>query len=221
MASKRVYISGPMRGLPDLNRAAFEKAAAIVREAGYAVVNPHEINGAWEIGMKDRGLELSGADYIERDLRELLHCNSILLLPGWENSVGARCELAVAFTLNLSVLTLIGFHGKLGETPPSAVTVLAGGYHVPPGPVLTAWDGNAIPSRDRVVDAVRTLDANLAGSLENGLAEVPAGAVVSAQWRDEDSETTQYLSRLDHLRTLLELAMAHLARGNAEATHAG
>ncbi len=136
MAFRRIYISGPMRGLPDMNRRAFWNAAHYLRGFGHDVVNPHEINGSWEIRMEERGLKPRGADYLERDIRELLHCDAIVLLPGWENSVGARCELAVAFTLNIEVMTFnMAGRGTLGETPPPFVTVLAGGYDVAPGPV--------------------------------------------------------------------------------------
>ena len=40
----RVYISGPMSGLPELNFPAFHAAAASLRAKGLDVVNPAEIN---------------------------------------------------------------------------------------------------------------------------------------------------------------------------------
>ncbi|MBT9158943.1 MAG: hypothetical protein DDT26_00192 [Dehalococcoidia bacterium] len=40
----RIYISGPMTGLHDLNFPAFRDAAAKLRAIGYEVVNPAELN---------------------------------------------------------------------------------------------------------------------------------------------------------------------------------
>ena len=53
---KRIYISGPMTGLPEFNFPAFHAAAAKLRERGHAAVNPAEINaetgGDWHYYMK-------------------------------------------------------------------------------------------------------------------------------------------------------------------------
>lgn len=83
--------------------------------------------------------------------------------------------------------------------------------------VATDVLGPSFPSRDRIVRAVRELDDQLAGSPEDGLPRVPLTATLSARWADEIGETTQDLGRVHHLRTLLELALAHLSLGNAEA----
>ena len=40
MASKRIYISGPMTGMPEHNFPAFHAAADRLRKAGWSVVNP-------------------------------------------------------------------------------------------------------------------------------------------------------------------------------------
>lgn len=80
---KRIYIAGPMTGLPDLNFPAFNRAAAILRAVGYVAVNPAEINpdpaAKWQ-------------DCMFRDLAELDTCDAILMLHGWEKSPGAQIE---------------------------------------------------------------------------------------------------------------------------------
>ena len=80
---KRIYIAGPMTGLLDLNFPAFNRAAAILRAAGYVAVNPAEINpdpaAKWQ-------------DCMFRDLAELDTCDAILMLHGWEKSPGAQIE---------------------------------------------------------------------------------------------------------------------------------
>lgn len=39
---KRIYIAGPMSGLPEFNYPAFNRAAAVLRAQGHHVENPAE-----------------------------------------------------------------------------------------------------------------------------------------------------------------------------------
>lgn len=79
----RIYIAGPMTGLPDLNFPAFHAEAAKLRAAGHEVSNPAEIN-------PDHSA--SWIECMARDIPELLKCEAIRLLPGWETSDGATVE---------------------------------------------------------------------------------------------------------------------------------
>jgi hypothetical protein len=92
MIASPVYISGPMTGLPDHNRAAFNATATCLRAAGYEVVNPAE-----------QPEQKNWQEYMRHDLRLLLTCRSLVLLPGYERSRGVRLELAVARALSLPV----------------------------------------------------------------------------------------------------------------------
>lgn len=93
----RLYISGPMTGLPEFNFPAFYAAAAALRAKGLEVVNPAEINattdGDWH-------------QYLREDIKALCDCDGIVLLPGWEGSKGAHLELHVAHRLGLQIATL-------------------------------------------------------------------------------------------------------------------
>lgn len=83
----KVYISGPMTGIPHYNRGAFLFAEFILRAEGYEVVNP------WRLG------EVEGwghFDYMRRDLAALADCDGIYMLPGWWRSRGAKVEWFVA-----------------------------------------------------------------------------------------------------------------------------
>ncbi len=94
--TKRVYIAGPMTGYPEHNYPAFEAAAKTLRDAGYDVVSPHEINP-------------ESTPYVEamrNDVRELITCDSICLLDGWERSRGAFGEEYLARLLEFEVVNL-------------------------------------------------------------------------------------------------------------------
>jgi len=91
----RVYIAGPMTGLPGRNYAAFEHAASRLRAQGHEVVSPAEIND---------GLEHEGyAACMKRDILALVECRAIQMLPGWEKSRGACVEHGIARALDMLV----------------------------------------------------------------------------------------------------------------------
>lgn len=94
----RVYVAGPMTGLPEFNRPAFDARAASLRAAGHIAISPPEITDAVFGGDTTRPY----AEYIAADLRELLTCEAISLLPGWHLSRGARMEEHVAAVLGLA-----------------------------------------------------------------------------------------------------------------------
>lgn len=95
--STRVYIAGPMTGLPEFNYPAFNKAAARLRDLGFHVENPAENpdppGKIWE-------------GYMRMAIAQLVTCDTIALLPGWDASRGARIEYDLAGTLGLRRLTL-------------------------------------------------------------------------------------------------------------------
>lgn len=91
----RVYVAGPMTGLKDFNYPAFNAVADKLRAKGYEVENPADhgtVDGAdW-------------ADYMAYDLTRLGLCGMIALLPGWENSKGARLEVHIAEQLGMAIV---------------------------------------------------------------------------------------------------------------------
>jgi len=90
----RVYISGKMTGVPDLNFPLFNAEAARLRALGYDVVNPVELcpdpAATWH-------------DCLKADIKALLDCDSIVMLEGWENSQGAHLELHIAHRVGIKV----------------------------------------------------------------------------------------------------------------------
>lgn len=98
----RVYIAGPMTGYPEYNVPAFKDAALLLRYEGHEVVSPVEI---FKIHFGNN-TELHPSEYLIKDILDLFTCDTICLLKGWEGSVGAKCEAAIAVTLGMKFRTL-------------------------------------------------------------------------------------------------------------------
>lgn len=84
----KVYLSGPMTGLPKHNYPAFLQKAAVLRGLGITVLNPAEHFGG------DRSLDRT--EYLEADARDILAADAIVVMEGWERSKGAQWEIDFA-----------------------------------------------------------------------------------------------------------------------------
>lgn len=91
----KVYIAGPMTGIPDFNRQAFRTAAQILREMDLEVVCPADFaqRGGWE-------------DLMKHAIPQMLSCDRVVLLGEWEKSRGARLEAFIARELGMKVETM-------------------------------------------------------------------------------------------------------------------
>ena len=98
-----LYISGPMAGYPNLNRAAFREAQDRLERAGFKTLNPLD-NGLPE--------DLEWSDYLRADIIMVCQATAIALLPGWEASRGARLEVATAHGLGMTSLPLDVWLGR-------------------------------------------------------------------------------------------------------------
>jgi hypothetical protein len=90
---KKVYIAGPMTGLPNYNQPAFHEAAAKLEALGLAVLNP-----ATSFGGR---VDLDYPSYMRAAVMLLLQADAIVMLPGWEASKGATLELRLAVALGM------------------------------------------------------------------------------------------------------------------------
>lgn len=105
-----IYVSGPMAGYPEHNFPAFKDATARLRAAGFKVLCPTECampcgcEGA--LAVCDEGPH-DWADFVRWDLVAMLQeARALAMLPGWENSRGARLERHVALALKMRVRPL-------------------------------------------------------------------------------------------------------------------
>ena len=89
----KVYIAGPMTGLPQFNHPAFLQAAMNLSFEKHVPLNPAILPDG-----------LSEADYMAVGLTMLQRADAIYLLTGWQFSAGARAEHALALKLGLEVI---------------------------------------------------------------------------------------------------------------------
>lgn len=124
----RVYISGKMTGLPDLNRPAFDAAEKRLTAQGHFVINPAELSETFgtakevansfqflyddrkafqgspeACGFRAEMMKLAQC-VMDADLAAVRSCDAIYLLRGWESSRGAKKELAEALAHGLTIM---------------------------------------------------------------------------------------------------------------------
>lgn len=93
-----IYLSGPMTGQPQMGFPAFFEAEQVLRSKGYDVINPARMDS--ESGFDGNGTPSAEwvAEARRRDVEALQErADALCALPGWEESVGARAEMYVAF----------------------------------------------------------------------------------------------------------------------------
>lgn len=117
----KIYVAGPMRGIPEFNFPAFHDATAALRARRHEVFSPAErdikhhgadiskgnVTGDEAVAAAEHGFNLREA--LKDDLEFIcLHADAVAVLPGWENSKGARAEVATAKALGLKVFRYTG-----------------------------------------------------------------------------------------------------------------
>lgn len=97
----KIYISGPMTGMPEYNVPAFNAAAKAWRALGWEVANPAESFG----GDTTR----SYCEYAAHDMMLLSTVDAIAMLPGWDGPMarGSVWEREVALLYGLPVLDAV------------------------------------------------------------------------------------------------------------------
>ena len=83
-----------MTGIDDFNAPAFNAEAARLRALGCYVVNPTE-----------NGLPPDAAwtEHMRTDIRDMMDCEAIHMLPGWTKSKGAMLEYHIASKLGFAI----------------------------------------------------------------------------------------------------------------------
>ena len=86
----KVFISGPITGMPNLNREAFADAEELIRSYGHEPVNPHVICAHLD---PERD---SHERFMDTCLSNLLSCDAIYKLKNPHNSLGMELEAQYA-----------------------------------------------------------------------------------------------------------------------------
>ncbi len=152
MSNNRVYIAGPMTGIPHYNFPAFFEAENTLSSWGFEPVNPAnkdvtdypDIEEWPEYATGTPSTKFSLAKAMHWDITQILECDGIVLLPGWEASKGANIELTVAKACGKEIWVYRGDHlskyspdveRTVSSTGGQKETKLARFDLVPPGPL--------------------------------------------------------------------------------------
>lgn len=109
---RTIYLSGPMTGLPDFNYPKFNEVAASLRAMGHIVYNPAEFPHHGEFPIREAFAEYTAFICNRAD--------TIVLLEGWEKSLGVSAELALAKNCKLEVIHINEFHLEPASTSEEA-----------------------------------------------------------------------------------------------------
>jgi hypothetical protein len=93
-----------MRGFPQWNFPAFDRNAEFLRDAGWEIISPAEVDREIGFDETDETAIFTDADFevaIRRDYVALTESDAIIFMPGWEKSTGAKLESDFANVLKL------------------------------------------------------------------------------------------------------------------------
>lgn len=102
---KKVYLSGPMSSKPRNGHDDFAEATRWLRSIGHEVVSPHEMDR--HAGINEDGT-LKPDEYANRlagDIHTILWVDAVVVLPAWEESPGAKAEVAFARAIGRPILS--------------------------------------------------------------------------------------------------------------------
>lgn len=120
ITQKRIYLAGPMQGLPHFNFPRFNAVAAALRDDGHQVFNPAEkdierhgedigadnASGSVADAKEKHGFCLRTA--LAADLKFICEtADMLVLLPGWEKSQGAQAEWRTALALKSEGMEIV------------------------------------------------------------------------------------------------------------------
>lgn len=107
-----LYLAGPMTWIPQFNFPTFEQWVQQLRQVGFDVISPHEVDPgetqeiAWASPDGDPAALPPGDGPVETALRNVAgigECDGLALIDGWYKSSGTIHEIATANRFQLPV----------------------------------------------------------------------------------------------------------------------
>jgi hypothetical protein len=94
-----IYISGKITGLSRLEVVEkFELAEQKLRGFGYShIINPVKLDHT-------KNTNEDYDQYMKTDIKGMMDCNTLYVLPCWKDSKGAKIELQLAIALNYNII---------------------------------------------------------------------------------------------------------------------
>lgn len=103
----KVYIAGPMRGIPNLNFPAFDEAKKRWEDAGHWVITPADMDREVGVDGSDESLKLLTPEFLReailKDVEVISNMDAVAVLHGWDNSLGSAVEVAISQFFNLPI----------------------------------------------------------------------------------------------------------------------
>lgn len=107
-----IFLSGPMRGYPALNHAAFHSYEEWLTSVGLTVISPAAHDHEVGIHPEDEDFDVNGDVFGNENIITLMQwcldqvlnkATFVVLIPGWEQSKGALAEVATARAIGVPV----------------------------------------------------------------------------------------------------------------------
>jgi len=111
---KKVYLSGPITGKANFNVEEFKKYENKFKNLNFNVVNPHNLFSKDEVSEMYEKLDNQEITFEEfhgffmrRDIIEMMSCDFVALLNGYETSKGANIEVNLARNINMPIIDAV------------------------------------------------------------------------------------------------------------------
>lgn len=105
MSENKIYIAGPMSGIPEYNAPEFNQAAQMWKDQEFDIFNPIESPMSRLVQEGHMSGQEAYRACLHLDLEWITTtATAIYMLKGWEKSLGAKAEHATAMALGLQII---------------------------------------------------------------------------------------------------------------------
>ena len=116
---KVLYLSGPITGHPDFFET-FDSFERKLREKDFTIINPAKCINSKALQEFINDEKFTYKYCLHRDINFIFHVDAVTVMPGWENSKGARLEVFVAASVGIPIYTV---DSLLNSTNPPSLDV--------------------------------------------------------------------------------------------------